>query len=193
LEAGVLNYWVPVCTGSEAGAEPRTPTPNFSGASALNVQSQQVRIVDFAATRVAILEHRGDPRLLGESVRKFIAWRRQNNLPPSVSATFNIVHDTPIDGNPDDYLFDLCAATEGGVAPNSFGVIPKIIPGGRCAVLRHLGSDDTLGDTVTYLYADWLLSSGQELRDFPMFFQRVRFPPEVAAHEAITDVFLPIR
>jgi AraC family transcriptional regulator len=66
------------------------------------------------------------------------------------------------------------------------------IPGGRCAVLRHIGSDDNLGQTIRYLYAQWLPQSRETLRDFPLYFQRVSFFPDVAEHAAVTDVFLPI-
>ena len=50
-----------------------------------------VVIVEFAATRVAVFAHRGDPALIGTSMQKFIAWRKQSGLPPKVSATFNIL------------------------------------------------------------------------------------------------------
>jgi AraC family transcriptional regulator len=176
------------------GHEPSLPTADGrSNPLKTSFQVDQVSIIHFTPTRVATLEHRGDPKLLGTSVRNFIAWRKQNNLPPKLSATFNIVYDTPMDANHDDYHFDLCAVTDTDVAPNPFGIISKMIPGGRCAVLRHLGSDDHLGDTVTYLYTQWLPNSGAELRDFPMFFQRVSFPPEVLEQDAITDVFLPLK
>ena len=36
-------------------------------------------------------------------------------------------------------------------------------------------------------------ASGEEPRDFPLYFQRVSFFPDVPEHEAITDVFLPLR
>jgi AraC family transcriptional regulator len=51
--------------------------------------------------------------------------------------------------------------------------VQKLIPGGRCAVLRHIGSEDHLGETVSFLYSQWLPQSGEELRDFPLYFQRV--------------------
>ena len=54
-----------------------------------------------------------------------------------------------------------------------FGVVAKTIPGGKCAVLRHVGSEAGLGETLYCLFAQWLPSSGAELRDFPVFFQRV--------------------
>jgi len=71
--------------------------------------------------------------------------------------------------------------------------VAKTIPGGKCAVLRHVGSEAGIGETLYCLFAQWLPTSGAELRDFPVFFQRVSFAPEVPAHESVTDVFLPLR
>ena len=156
-------------------------------------RADNVKIVVFETTRIAVLEHRGDPRLLGDSVRRFIEWRKQNHLPPRLSATFNILYDDPAETPPEDYRLDLCAATERPVAENPFGVVEKTIPGGRCAVLRHVGSDDTLGAAVAYLYATWLPASGEEPRDFPLYLQRVRFFPDVPEHEAVIDIFLPLK
>ena len=150
----------------------------------------EVSIVDFAETNIAALEYRGDPKLLGNAVRTFIDWRRQNGLPPGASKTFNIVYAHPLDGG--DCHYDVCASTERPVAENPFGVVAKRIPAGRCALLRHVGSDDTLEETVSFLYSQWLPQSGEELRDFPLFLQRVNLFPAVPEHEAITDVFLPL-
>lgn len=156
-------------------------------------RAEHVKVVQFASTRVAAFEHRGDPRRIGDSVRQFITWRKQNHLPPRLSATFNILYDNPTETAPEDYRLDICAAIEREVTANPFGVVEKTIPGGRCAVLRHVGSDDTLGETAAYLYSTWLPGSGEELRDFPLFVQRVLFFPDVPEHEAVTDVFLPLR
>lgn len=156
-------------------------------------QPEQVRVIHVDDIRVAVFEHRGDPRLVGNSVRRFIEWRKQNKLPPSVSATFNILHDNPAEVAPEDYRVDLCAATGREVADNPFGVVGKTIPGGRCAVLRHVGSDDTLVESIRYLYSEWLPQSGEELRDFPAYLQRVSFFPDTAENDAIVDIFLPLR
>ena len=156
-------------------------------------QPAKVKLITFKETKVAVLEHRGDPNLIGNSVRKFIEWRKQNNLLPQVSATFNILYDNRSQTSPDDYRFDICASTRRDVADNPFGVVEKTIPSGRCAVLRHIGSDANLGESITYLYSKWLPLSGEEPRDFPLFLQRVSFFPDVPQHEAITDVFLPLK
>jgi AraC family transcriptional regulator len=156
-------------------------------------QLNNVKVILFKETKVAVLEHHGDPNLIGNSVRKFIEWRKQNHLPPKISNTFNILYDNPSETSPEDFRLDLCAATEREVTDNSFGVIEKTIPEGRCAVLRHIGDDANLGESITYLYSTWLPLSGEAPRDFPLFLQRVKFFPDVPEHEAIIDVFLPLR
>jgi AraC family transcriptional regulator len=155
--------------------------------------TEQVKIVSCTDIRVAVLEHRGDPQQLGDSIRKFIAWRKENRLPPQVSATFNILYDDPASTEPDAFRLDLCAGVEQDVAPNGFGIVTRIIPGGRCAVLRHVGSDDNLGAALKFLYTGWLPHSGEELRDFPLYVQRLKFFPEVPEHEAVTDAYLPLK
>ncbi len=155
-------------------------------------QVGQVRLIAFKPTRVAAIEHRGDPRLVGHSVRNFIEWRKQVGLSPKASATFNILYDDPAGTAPQDYRLDICATTNREIASNLFGVIEKTLPGGRCAVLRHQGSDNGLGQAIAYLYSQWLPHSGEALRDFPIYVQRVSFFPDVAEHQAVTDIFLPL-
>ncbi len=157
------------------------------------IRDDQVRIVWVPETRVAALEHRGDPALIGDSIRAFIRWRKAAGLPPRISATFNIFYDDPEKTPPGSFRLDLCAATDRAIAPNDAGVIGKVIPGGRCAVLRHIGSDDGIGAALLHLYADWLPRSGEAPRDFPPYCQRVRFFPDVGEHEAVTDLFLPLK
>ena len=153
----------------------------------------QVRIVDFPTTAVAIMEHRGDPDLIGDTLRRFIAWRKRTGLSPTRSATFNILHVDPDTTAPEDYRIDVCAATEREIEPNRDGIVSGVIPAGRCAVLRMKGSSDDLRPGVSFLYGDWLPRSGEELRDFPVYVQRVSFFPEVPENEAITDIFLPLK
>jgi AraC family transcriptional regulator len=156
-------------------------------------QPEHVKVIMFKETKVAVLEHRGDPNQIGNSVRKFIEWRKQNHLSPQLSSTFNILYENPSETSPENFRLDLCASTERNVTDNSFGVVEKTIPGGRCAVLRYIGDDANLGESITYLYSNWLPLSGEEPRDFPLFLQRVKFFPDVPEHEAIIDIFLPLQ
>jgi AraC family transcriptional regulator len=155
--------------------------------------ADDVTIVDVPATKVAVMEHRGEPTLIGETIQRFIAWRKAAGLSPRTSATFNVFCCDPHTTAPADFHLDLCAATDRPVSPNDAGVKPGLIPSGRCAKLRVVGSSDDLEPAALFLYRDWLPASGEETRDFPLYCQRVSFFPDVPEHEAVTDLFLPLR
>jgi AraC family transcriptional regulator len=159
----------------------------------LHYKIQDVNIVDFPNTPVGVLEHRGDPRELGRSIATFIAWRQHNHLHPAQSATFNLLYTDPEEVAPADFRLDLCAAVARETDDTAFGVIRKTIPSGRCAVLRHTGSDDNLGQSISFLYREWLPQSGEEPRDFPLFLERVHFYPDVPESEMILDLYLPLK
>ena len=148
------------------------------------------RLRSFASRPMA---HRGDPALIGETIRRFIAWRKAAGLSPRTSATFNIFYCDPHTTAPADFHLDLCAATDRAVAPDNHGVTSGLILAGRCARLRVVGSSDDLEPAALFLYRNWLPASGEETRDFPLYCQRVSFFPDVPEHEAITDLFLPLR
>jgi AraC family transcriptional regulator len=156
---------------------------------------EDVSIIDFPATRVAVLEHRGDPATIGDSIRRFIAWRRMHHLPPRVSNTFNILYDDPATTPPAAFRLDLCAGVpdQRAIEPGEQGIIERTLPAGRCALLRHKGSDDGIGAALLFLYAEWLPQSAEEPREHPPFLRRISYFPDVGENEAVTEAYLPLR
>jgi AraC family transcriptional regulator len=162
-----------------------------------NIERQtnmEVNIIDVEETKVAVLEHRGAPALINDSVGVFIDWRKTSGLSPvKASKSFGIAYDNPDTTEPEQFRFDICGSVSEPVPDNPQGVINKIIPGGRCAVIRHHGSHDRIGSCAYYLYRDWLPESGEELRDFPLYFQYLNLMPDTPEHELVTDVYLPLK
>lgn len=155
--------------------------------------AKSVHIVNFPETHIAVLEHKGAPNRVMETVGQFIKWRKENGPSPKISDTFNILYDDPNNVAPEEYRFDVCAAIQSPLKSNDFGVIEKIIPSGRCAMLRHIGSDNNLGESLHFLYSQWLDEAGESLRDFPCFIKRVTVFPEVPEHEMVINIYLPIK
>ncbi len=141
---------------------------------------------------VGVLRHVGPPAELGETLRRFIQWRRQAGVPPWISATFNLLYDDPLDVGPDDFRLDLCAACPGPVADNPFRVEPAVIPGGRWAALPYRGGDDALRQAASHLYGRWLPQSGESIRDFPLTLERRTFFPDMPECDAESILFLPL-
>ena len=167
--------------------------------SKLNLLVQQggramdVGIVDFTETKVALLQHRGAPDLVMESAARFIQWRKETGLSPvKTSRTFGIPYNDPNITPPEEFRFDICGVIDEDVPENDHGVKTGMIPGGRCAVVRHKGSLDAISDSVYYLYRDWLPESGEELRDFPCYFHYLNLISEVDECDLLTDIYLPL-
>ncbi|MBW7968085.1 AraC family transcriptional regulator [Bradyrhizobium sp. BR 10289] len=158
-----------------------------------NFTADDVTIRDVPTTKVAIMEHRGAPARLGDTIRRFIAWRKAAGLHPSSSPTFTVWRSERRPSMPADYSVDLCAGTEHPIAANGEAMRAGEIPGGRCAVLRVVGYTDNLEPAALFLYRDWFPASGEEARDFPLYCQRLSFFPEVPEHETVAELFLPLK
>lgn len=166
----------------------------FQLISPREMEVMQVKIINVEPVAVAVLEHRGDPALLNDSVQKFIMWRKSSGLSPvTSSATFGVAFDDPNTTAPEKFRFDICGSVAGSVPANDYGIINKVIPGGRCAVVRHEGSPDHIGGSIYHLYRNWLPHSGEELRDYPVFFRYLNLKPDTPEHKLLTDVHLPLR
>lgn len=152
----------------------------------------QVDIVDFPETLVAAIEHRGPEHLTYNTTRKFIEWRRANGLPPGRGHTYGVHYSDPDSTAPEDYRLDLCLSVSEPVAPNPQGVTTKTIPAGRCARVRHVGSRHHI-HPAEWIYREWLPASGEQLRDYPLFFHYVNLGPDVKEADMITDVYLPLK
>jgi len=152
-----------------------------------------VTIREVPATPVAIMEHRGDPATLAATIQRFIAWRQLFNLHPRNHPTFNVWRSERRPESLADYSVDLCVGVPASFEVSGAQMKAGEIPGGRCAVLRVTGNTDNLEPAALYLYRDWLPASGEEARDFPLYCQRLSLFPEVPEHEAVAELFLPLK
>ncbi|QEY17126.1 AraC family transcriptional regulator [Cellvibrio sp. KY-GH-1] len=178
-------------------AEPKWPEwhlrfqfqPQPSGEIPMNVT-----IVNFETTTVALIEHLGPPEKVLETAGKFIAWRKATGLSPvKTSKTFGIPYSDPSNTEPEKFRWDVCGSIDTDVPANDYGVKAGVIPGGKCAVIRHQGSHSTLGTSIYAFYREWLPNSGEEVRDFPCFFHYLNFVHEVDECDLQTDIYFPLR
>lgn len=161
----------------------------------IRTQTMEVKIVSFPDTPIAMLTHRGSPDLINATATHFIEWRKSTGLSPvCTSQTYGIAFHDPATTAAEEFRFDISGSVNAPIPEdNPFGVVNGLIPGGRCAVARHQGSHQTLTESARRLYSEWLPASGEELRDFPLYFHYFNFVHEVAEHELLTDIYLPLK
>lgn len=154
------------------------------GAVDMNIEIKHIDPI-----RLAVVEHRGDPKLMAESVDKLVSWAKAQkiSLKPKPGEAFAIAYDDPKTTNPTEFRNDL-----GIKIPENFklvgDVIEKYLPGGRYVTTMHKGSYNDIADKIYYLYRDWLPQSGEELGDFPCIFCYYNFEHEVAETELLTEI-----
>ncbi|MBV8801619.1 MAG: GyrI-like domain-containing protein [Gammaproteobacteria bacterium] len=156
--------------------------------------TMNVIIKKLSARRLAALEHRGDPKLVGDSVDKLINWAKAQpiNLKPKPGEAFGFAYDDPKLTPTADFRFDLAITIPEQLVLKG-EVIEKRLPAGRYAVAMHKGSRDNIGDTVYALYRDWLPNSGEVLADLPCIFCYYNFDHEVAETELLTECWLLLK
>ncbi|AXE30330.1 AraC family transcriptional regulator [Chromobacterium phragmitis] len=158
------------------------------------MENMEVKIVTVAPAMVAALEHLGPPERVNDSALRFIEWRKESGLSPVPgSQTYGIAYDDPEATAPERFRFDICGSVSAPVPANAQGVTTKEIPGGRCAVVRHVGSHHDLSEAVWYLYREWLPDSDETPRDFPVYFHYLNLASDTPEHLLQTDVLLPLR
>lgn len=156
--------------------------------------TMNVVIKDIKAKRLAVMEHRGDPRKVGDSVNKLINWAKSQkiNLKPKAGEAFGYAYDDPETTLPSDFRFDL-----GITVPEHLklegDIVEKRLPAGRYAIALHKGSRTDIGDTVYGLYRDWLPQSNEELGNLPCIFCYYNFDHEVAETELLTECWLLLK
>lgn len=150
-----------------------------------------VVIKQIPTRRLAVIEHRGVPEKLGDSVNQLLEWAQSQpiNVKPKAGEAFGFAYDDPLKTEPSDFRFDL-----GITVPEKIKITGKIVekylPAGRYAVAVHKGARETIADTVYSLYRDWLPGSGERLGNLPCIFCYYNFDYEVAETELLTECWL---
>lgn len=156
------------------------------------IEPVNVAIEEKLSRRLAVVEHRGDPNYVAQSVNKLIDWAKAQPviLKPSPGDSFGFGYDDPNNTVPEDLRFDLALTVPESLTLDDKDITERHLPAGRYAVATHKGSRNNLGDTIYPILREWLPSSGETLADFPCLFCYHNFDYEVAETELITEVWL---
>ncbi|WHN65436.1 GyrI-like domain-containing protein [Cysteiniphilum sp. QT6929] len=158
------------------------------------IKEMNVEIKEMKARRLAVVEHRGDPKFMGASVNQLVTWAKAQtmDLKPKPGEAFGFAYDDPKTTPVTEFRFDL-----GITVPESLkmsqDVIEKYLPAGRYATALHKGSRDNIDQLIYALYRDWLPNSGEELADLPCIFCYYNFDHEVADTELLTECWLLLK
>jgi AraC family transcriptional regulator len=69
---------------------------------------------------------------------------------------------------------------------------PFTLGGCWCAVLRHQGPYATMRSAYQWLYGQWLVQSGHEAADSPVFEEYLNNPRDTPPDQLLSDIYLPL-
>lgn len=157
--------------------------------------SMKVEIRKIEKIRLAVVEHRGDPKLMGDSINRLISWAKDQpgNLKPKAGEAFGFAYDDPGTTPTSKFRFDLGLKIPDNLKLEKDNVVEKYLPSGRYAVVMHKGSRNNIGDTIYLIYREWLPNSSEQLGDLPCIFCYYNFDHEVAETEFLTECWFLLK
>jgi AraC family transcriptional regulator len=150
-----------------------------------------VEIQTRQGVRLAALRHAGSYMEIGHSFERLQLWAAGRGLITPGARSIGIYYDDPAAVPAAELRSDACVSVAPEVGCDS-GIRIVDLPGGRHAVLRHKGPYAQLETAYSWLYREWLPSSGEEAADRPCFEEYLNDPRQLPPEEWLTDVCLPL-
>lgn len=151
----------------------------------------EVEIVERDRTLVVALRHRGEYLGLAQTYGQVFGWAHQSGLIAGLKGIYGVPLDDPESVPAPDLRYEACLALGDVSAPSPFHILA--LPSGETARWRHIGSYAGLDQAMQHLIEEWLLPSGREPADHPIYSQFLNDPADTPEAELITDLYLPLR
>jgi AraC family transcriptional regulator len=152
---------------------------------------REVVIRDLPAMQVLTIDHVGSYMQIGKAFDALIGWLAARNLLSAEMRMVGIYYDDP----------GIVAGAElrskaGVVLPQAVEVTAPVsstpVRGGRYAVLQHKGPYADMAAAYQWLYGEWLVQSGHEAADAPVFEEYLNNPKDTPPSELLTEICLPL-
>lgn len=163
-----------------------------AGAPVTPASAHEVVVRHVPEVALAGLDHRGSYMLVGKAFETaFTRLTAQGGVHPG-TRWLAVYFDDPLSVPEAQLRSRAGLSVPPGVEPRP-PLVPFRLGGGPCAVLRHRGPYATMRAAYQWLYGHWLVRSGREPADAPVFEEYLNHPRNTAPADLLTDVFLPLK
>ena len=160
-------------------------TPNYT--------ATDVRIEQMPSRRMAYMRVVGqyNHENLNPAFGRVIEWAAQNGVMNANTICLGVYYDDPEVTAPEKQRADVGITVDESFQPTG-DIHVQTLAGGLCAVLRHQGHYETLGDAYRWFYGVWLPESGREPGTAPPYEIYVNDASELPPEEWLTDICVPL-
>jgi AraC family transcriptional regulator len=169
--------------GSHAVFRTAQPQPEAAGYT--------VEVRDVPSVQLAGVAHRGSYMLVGKAFEAAYTRIAAQGLARADMRWLAVYEDDP-SAVPEKQLSSRAGLSLPPGAQAQPPLEPFTLGGGPCAVLRHRGPYATMRAAYQWLYGRWLVQSGLEAANLPVFEEYLNNPRDTAPADLLTDIFLPL-
>jgi len=136
--------------------------------------------------------HTGSYMQIGKAFDTLYGWLGARRLLRPGLRSIGVYQDDPTAVAEEKLRAKACILAGGEIAIEP-PIIRTTIAGGPYAVLRHQGPYASMRAAYEWLYGVWLVQSGREASDAPIFEEYLNSPRDTAPAELLTEMCLPLR
>jgi AraC family transcriptional regulator len=163
--------------------------PALSGGNQMTMHEVEIREVP--AMQVLTIDHTGSYMQIGKAFDGLIGWLAARDLLSPEMRMVGIYYDDP------GVVAEAELRSKAGVVlPRAVEVAAPVgltpVRAATYAVLRHKGPYADMAGAYQWLYGEWLVQSGREAADAPVFEEYLNNPKDTAPSELVTEICLPL-
>ena len=163
------------------------------GAAQLAAAGYTVDVRQVPAVHLAGIAHRGPYMRVGKAFEVAYTRMAAQGLAQPDARWMAVYYDDPF-AVPESQLQSRAGLS---LPPDFTGSVqpplePFTLGGGLCAVLRHQGPYATMRAAYQWLFGQWLVQSGHEAANLPVFEDYLNNPRDTAPADLLTDIYLPL-
>jgi AraC family transcriptional regulator len=163
--------------------------PTMSGENQMTMHEVVIR--EIPAASIVSVDHVGSYMQIGKAFDLLIGWLASRDLLSAELRMIGIYYDDP------GIVAQAALRSKAGVLlPREVAVAPPAglvtLRGGQYAVLRHQGPYSDMHAAYQWLYGTWLVQSGREAADAPVFEEYLNNPKDTPPADLLTEICLPL-
>lgn len=152
----------------------------------------EVALIEAPPLRLATMSHAGPYLQIGRAFDALFGVLGARNLIAPGMRLIGLYLDDP-SAVPEVELRSRAGVAVAADFPIEPPLEPATVAGGPYAVLRHRGPYPDMKPAYRWLYGEWLVRSGREADDRPVFEEYLNSPRDTPPTELRTDIHLPLR
>lgn len=154
-----------------------------------------VRLTDIDPFDVLGVPHKGSYMEISKSFTTLYSWLAAHNIDGRSLRCVGVYFDDPFSVVEKFWRSMACVVPDASLRQltTDLPLQSMAVTGGRYAVMRYQGPYASMHAAYKWLFGHWLLKSGEQAADSPVFEDYLNSPLDTAPADLLTDIYMPLK